>query len=180
MIWFLTWLFSISHWNEAGQPRRPIGDVIHSNCPLSGIVKAVRWESSGCIGICQNPEVRSRVEKIVDPAWPLSPMHSLISFIEYLLICKCWLSSRKSCMIQSPAPLFLGTQKIVNCTLKMRDAQHPVLAIQQFLWLENHGVILEFWIIYDTLGCRPWGEFCDESFWLCPNHVFQCWLQINV
>ena len=76
--------FSISRWNEAGQPSRPIGDVIHSNWPMPGTVKAVRCRSPGWIGICQNPEVKSRVVNKVDPALPMSPMHSLISFMEYL------------------------------------------------------------------------------------------------
>jgi len=48
------------------------------------MVKAVRWLSSGCMGICQNPEVRSMVVKIVEPALPMSPMHSEMSFMEYL------------------------------------------------------------------------------------------------
>ena len=34
--------FSKSRWKEAGHPNRPIGLVIHLNCPLPGIVNAVR------------------------------------------------------------------------------------------------------------------------------------------
>jgi hypothetical protein len=75
---------SINLWNEAGQPNKPIGDVTNSNCPTPGMVKAVNFLCLGSNGICQNPDVKSKVEKIVDPDRPISPMHSLISFIEYL------------------------------------------------------------------------------------------------
>ena len=50
--------FSMSRWNDVGQPSSPMGLVIHSNCPLPGIVKAVRWASFGCMGICKNPKVQ--------------------------------------------------------------------------------------------------------------------------
>ncbi len=74
---------SIKRWKLAGQPRSPIGDVIQWYCPFPGIVNAVRgWDfSSRCI--CQNPEVRSRVEKIVEFALPMSPMHSVSLRIEF-------------------------------------------------------------------------------------------------
>jgi hypothetical protein len=100
------------HWKEAGQPRSPIGDVIQWNWPFPGMVKAV----SGCdclySFICQDPEVRSKVEKIRELARPMSPMHSVISFMEYFSIWEFWFNSRKSCTIQSPWPCFFGTQKI--------------------------------------------------------------------
>ncbi len=103
---------SISHWKEAGYPSKPIGDVIQWNCPLPGIVKAVKgWDFSSNF-ICQNPDVRSKVEKILEFARPMSPIHSVISFMEYLSMCEFWLSSRKSCTIRSPCPCFLGTQNI--------------------------------------------------------------------
>ncbi len=52
----------------AGQPKRPIGDVIQWNWPLPGMVKAVNFCESLSSCICQNPEVRSKVVKIVESA----------------------------------------------------------------------------------------------------------------
>ena len=103
---------SMSRWNEAGHPNRPIGDVTHSNCPLPGIVNAVRCLAFSSNGICQNPLVRSRVEKIVEFALPMSPMHSWISFMLYLSMCVWLFNSLKSCTIRRPWPCFFGTQKI--------------------------------------------------------------------
>ncbi len=103
---------SMSRWKEAGQPSSPIGEVTQWNCPFPGIVKAVSgWDFSSSF-ICQNPEVRSRVEKMREFARPMSLMHSVISFIENLSMWEFWFSSQKSCTIRSPCPCFLGTQKI--------------------------------------------------------------------
>jgi hypothetical protein len=44
----------------------------------------------------QKPEVRSRVMKIIELALSISPMHLVISFIEYLSIWEFWLNFRKS------------------------------------------------------------------------------------
>ncbi len=73
------------HWKLTGQPRRPMGNVIHWYWPCPGIVKAVSDcdLSSSCI--LQNPEVRSNVEKIVEFACPMLPIHSVISFMEYFV-----------------------------------------------------------------------------------------------
>ena len=113
--------FSIILWKDAGQPNSPIGLVIHSNCPLPGIVNAVLCASSGCRGICQKPDVRSSVVKIVELARPISPIHSLISFMLYLSMCECSFNSLKSCTMRSPWPVFFGTQKIgelyIDCDL---------------------------------------------------------------
>jgi hypothetical protein len=89
-----------------------IGEVTDWNCPLPGIVKAVRRCDCLSSFIYQKPEVRSTVEKMLEFDRPMSPMHSVISFMEYLSIWEFWLSSRKSCTILSPWPCFLGTQKI--------------------------------------------------------------------
>ena len=89
-------IISINDWKLAGHPRSPIREVIHSNCLSPGIVKAVACLHCSSNGICQNPDVRSSVEKMVDLAWPMSPMHSLISFDEYLSIYDCLFSSGKS------------------------------------------------------------------------------------
>ena len=75
---------SIRRWNELGLPKSPIGLVTHWNWPLPGRVKAVYGLDLGCKSICQNPAVRSIVVKIVLPDLPISLMHSLTSFIEYL------------------------------------------------------------------------------------------------
>jgi hypothetical protein len=42
----------------------------------------------------------------------MSPMHSVISFMEYLSIWEFWLSSLTSCTMRSPWPCFFGTQKM--------------------------------------------------------------------
>ena len=89
-----------------------MGDVIHSNWPRFLTVKAVRWLSSSWIGICQNPEVRSIVVKMLLPARPMSAMHSETSFMEYLSVLVFKLSPRKSWTILNPWPFFLGTQKM--------------------------------------------------------------------
>ena len=44
---------------------------------------AVLGIESLCNGICQNPDVRSIVEKIVDSDLQMSPMHICMSFIVY-------------------------------------------------------------------------------------------------
>jgi hypothetical protein len=102
---------SISRWKLAGQPSRPIGEVTQANWPLPGIVKAVRGCESSSNFICQNPEVRSRVEKMVEFARPMSPRHSVISFMLYLSMWEWLFNSLKSCTILNPCACFLGTQK---------------------------------------------------------------------
>ena len=76
---------SMSLWKLAGQPSRPIGDAIQWNWPLPGIVKAVSCcdLSSNCI--CQNPEVRSRVEK---NGWVCSPdiANALCDFFHWIFV----------------------------------------------------------------------------------------------
>jgi hypothetical protein len=56
------------------------------------MVKAVSgWDLSSSF-ICQNTEVRSRFEKMLEFALPMSLIHSVISFIEYLSMWEFWLS----------------------------------------------------------------------------------------
>jgi hypothetical protein len=74
---------STSLWKLAGHPSKPIGLMTHSNCPSPETVNAVRCWDCLSNGIFQNPDVRSRAEKIEDPALQMSPMHSLTSFIEF-------------------------------------------------------------------------------------------------
>jgi len=75
---------SMSRWKLAGQPSKPIGEVTHANWPFPGMVKAVRGCESSSNFICQKPEVKSSVEKMVEFALPMSPIHSVISFMLYL------------------------------------------------------------------------------------------------
>ena len=102
-------IISIKLWKLAGHPSKPIGEVIHSNCPSPWIVKAVAGFEFSSKSICQNPDVRSNVEKIVNLAQAMSPMHLLISFIEYLFMYECLFNSLKSWTIPRP-PSFFGTQ----------------------------------------------------------------------
>ena len=75
---------STNLWNPPGQDLSPMADTNHSNWPIPGIVKAVYCRELFSKGICQNPDVKSKVEKIVEPARPISPIHSFTSFIQYL------------------------------------------------------------------------------------------------
>jgi hypothetical protein len=81
-----------------------MGEVIEWNCPLPGMVNAVRfWESSSnCI--CQNPEVKSSVVKIMESACPMSQM--FIARLLYSSSCFCWeiLCSFGSGRRQPPLP----------------------------------------------------------------------------
>jgi hypothetical protein len=87
---------SMSLWKLAGLPSKPMGEVIQWNCPLPGIVKAVSFCEASSSCICQNPEVRSSMVKMVEFALLMWLIHSVISFMEYFLMCKFWFSSRKS------------------------------------------------------------------------------------
>ena len=99
---------STSLWKLAGHPNSPIGLTIHSNCPMPGTVNAVKCLDCSSSGICQKPDVRSSVVKMVDPALPMSPMHSLMSFIEYLSSKEFAFNSLKS-WTTLRLPSFLGT-----------------------------------------------------------------------
>jgi hypothetical protein len=72
---------STRHWKD---PKSPVGDEFHLNCLTHRMVKAVYFRHLGLSIICQNPDVKSMGEKIVDPAQPISWMHSCTSLIEYL------------------------------------------------------------------------------------------------
>ena len=92
--------------------------------------------------ICQKPEVKSRVEKIVNSALPMSPMHLLISFIEYVSIWECWLSSRKSLTIQRPAPFLFGTKNIGDLCIDDKQCttsnfNNSAISFVRKLWCEN-------------------------------------------
>jgi hypothetical protein len=52
---------------------------------MPGIVKAVRGCKSSPSCICQNLEDKLRVEKMLELALPMSPIHSVISFIDVLV-----------------------------------------------------------------------------------------------
>ena len=102
---------STNLWKLAGHPSNPMGDITHSNWPRPGTENAVKCWDSGVRGICQKPEVRSNVLKIVDPALPMSPMHSDTSFIEYLSSWLLALRALKSCTTLR-LPSFLGTKNM--------------------------------------------------------------------
>ncbi len=70
-----------------------MGEVTHANCPFPGIVNAVSGCESLSSFICQNPDVKSSVEKMVEFALPMSPMHSVISCMLYLSMWEWLLSS---------------------------------------------------------------------------------------
>jgi len=64
--------------------------------PLPRIVKAVSGYDFSYSCICQNPEVRSNIKKMVEFALPTLPMHSGISFILYLSMWEWLFNSQKS------------------------------------------------------------------------------------
>jgi len=135
---------SIKRWKLAGQPRSPMGEVIQWYCPFPGIVNAVSgWDfSSSCI--CQNPEVRSRVKKIIEFALPI---HSVISLIEYLSMWERLLSSRKSCTTLKPWPCFFGTQKMGELYSEFARFTTPNLSHSSKDCQWTVGVPLGFWIV---------------------------------
>ena len=51
----------------AGVLQRPKGILSHSNRPILPRVKAVNCFDSSAIGTCQNPDVKSKVEKWAEP-----------------------------------------------------------------------------------------------------------------
>ena len=61
-------IISISLLKEAGHPMRPMGLVVHWNCPIPGMVKAVYGRLFGSNAICQNPEDKSRHENTLESA----------------------------------------------------------------------------------------------------------------
>ena len=138
---------SMSLWKLAGQPSRPIGDVIHWYWPCPGMVKAVRGcdFSSNCI--CQKPEVRSSVEKIVELALPMSPIHSVISFIEYLSMWEWLFNSLKSWTTLRPCPCFFGTQKIGELYSELALFTTPSLSHS------SSDCSIKFWWASGILNC---------------------------
>ncbi len=86
----------MSRWKLAGQPSKPMGEVILWKCPFPGIVKAVSFCESSSSCICQNPQVSSSMVMMVELAWLMSLILSAISFIEYLSLWEFWFNSRKS------------------------------------------------------------------------------------
>ena len=102
---------SMSRWKLAGQPSRPIGEVTHWYWPMPGTVKAVYGRHLGSSNICQNPAVRSSVEKMWLPDRPICPIQPSMSCMEYLSTNVCLLSARKSCTSRTP-PVFFMTAKM--------------------------------------------------------------------
>ncbi len=137
-------------WKLAGHPNNPIGDIVLLNCPIPGTVNAVKCLLFSSKGICQNPEVRSSVEKIVDPALPISPMHSLIFFIEYLSSWLLGLNTLKSWTTLIP-PSFWGTR---NMGLLYQDIEgwtmpslsHSWTCFSRYWWWVSR-IVYCFWKI---------------------------------
>src|SRR5574343_567296 len=100
---------SIRRWKLLTQPICPIGLQTHWNCPAPFRVNAVKWRDLGCSTICQNPAVRSMVVKMTLPERPISLMHSLTSFMEYLLMCDAAFKALKSCTMRTPPFFFITT-----------------------------------------------------------------------
>ncbi len=156
---------SISLWKLAGQPRRPIGDVIQWYWPCLGMVKAVRGcdFSSSCI--CQKPDVKSSVEKIVKLALSMSPMHSVISFIEFLLMLEWLFSSLKSCTTRRPCPCFLGTQKIGELYREFDRFTTPSLSHS------SKDCSMKFWCASGILNCFLYTGFCVWNLMPVQGHI---------
>ena len=87
LLWWPLALASNTSWKLAGHPSKPIGKVTHQNCPCPGTVKAVYGKLQGLSSICQNPAVRSNIEKIILTYLLISPTHSLSSLMQYLQLC---------------------------------------------------------------------------------------------
>ena len=119
--------FSISRWKLDGAPSRPIGVVTHWNWPFPGTVKAVYGLDLGWSSSCQNPAVKSMVVKRVEPDLPISPMHSVTSFIEYLSTKVSALRALKSCTNRIP-PFFFATAKRGLLNLLLVGWTTPILS----------------------------------------------------
>ena len=94
-------------WKKAGQPRSPIVEVIHSNCPIPSTVKAARCRSPEWMGICQHLEVR----------WWSQPFRCLFdAFIDLFhgVFVNVGVSNQDPEVLHNSEswPSFLGTQKM--------------------------------------------------------------------
>jgi hypothetical protein len=103
---------SIRCWKLERQSNSPIGDVIQWYWPLNVMVNAVSCYGCGSSCISQNPDVRYSVSKIVELPHLMSPIHSAISFMEYLPMKEWLFSSQKSCTIWKTWPCFFGAKNI--------------------------------------------------------------------
>ncbi len=145
---------SISLWKLAGQPSSPKCEVIQWNCPLLGMVNAVRGCDSGSSFLCQNPEVKSSVLKMDELALPMSP-------------CIYWSPSWSTCQCES-ADWVAGSLErswvlglaswvrriLVNCTVSLTGEPLLVLTIRlgSARWIGC--VPLLSWIVFGKWVCR--------------------------
>ena len=156
-----------------------MGPNVHSNCPKPGIEKAVKCLDCSSSGICQNPCVKSRVEKMVDPALPMSPIHSLTVFIEYLSSWLAAFSSLKSCTTLSE-PSFFGTMNIGLLYLEVLGWIMPICShsciCSSISGLCASGMGNCFWYLgllsFNNILCSKWCAF--------PMSWLACWTRHDV
>ena len=144
-----------------------MGLTIHFYWPMPGTVKAVKCLDCLSKGICQNPDVRSRVVKIVDPDLPMSPLHSLMSFMEYLLYNELALRSLKSCTTLK-LPFFFGTMNRGCYTWTCWVGWVPFSAIS----------LPEFQVppyVLPALGIVFCGRVLHSLFWLFAHNCLPTW-----
>ena len=101
---------AVSRLNEAGAPCKPWLVRVHLNCVLMyGSVNAVMSLESSASFCCQNPDAISKVENMVEPAFPIMSMHSVTSLIAYLSSYEAAFIFLRSCTILK-LPSFFWTQ----------------------------------------------------------------------
>jgi hypothetical protein len=105
--------FSISLWKLAGHPSSPIGIINHPYCQRPGNVKAIFGTEFECRGICQNPDLRSSVKKIVDLARSMSPMHSWICLCTGAKLHEYWLQMDTNKVALGQKYMLCCTQQIL-------------------------------------------------------------------
>ncbi len=130
------------------------------------------------VPICRCPRSQkwstTKVVKIVELALPMSLMHSVISFIEYLLMWEFWLSSLKSWMIRSPQPCFFGMQKMGELLsefdlLTTPNFNHSSSVCSMNWWCAS-GIL----IVSRRLDPVSWDKFCAWSPWPDPSNIYRC------
>jgi len=156
---------SMRHWKLAGHQRSPMGDVIHWYWPWPGIVKAVSSWYFSSIFSCQKPDVRSKKEKMVVLALLMSPMHSVISFMEYLSMWEWLLSYLKSWTTRNPCPCFFGTQKIGELYSEFEHLTTPSLGHS------SSDCSIKFWWASGILNCFQYTGLLSLRWILCLKFV---------
>lgn len=125
---------SIRCWKLERQSNSPIGDVIRWYWPLNVMVNAVSCYGCGSSCISQNPDVRYSVSKIVELPHLMPPIHSAISFMEYLPM-KEWIT------------------KIL----------HNLETLAFFLWCKNIGELLKELTLSTVRWCLTNSTLTDSN-----------------